>query len=267
MGTETHVVKASGEREEFDVEKVRKTCLRAGASHKLANRIAEEVRKKARDGMTTGEIRKLTLKLLEEEPEAATRYGLKAAIMSLGPTGFPFERFVAELLRDYGYRTEVGKIVQGKCVDQEVDVVAERSGKCYMIECKYHNSPGTYTDLKVVMYTYARFLDLNESFDRVWLFCNTKLTSEARKYAECVGLRVTSWRYPPGEGLERMVEEKKLYPTTILRSVGDETRSRLFGAGIILTRDLLELGPRGLARATGLSMETVEKIVEEATRI
>ena len=264
MSVEMYVIKASGEKEELDVEKVRKTCLRAGASRELADKIAREVEKRAYDGITTREVLNLTLKLLKKEPEAAIRYDLKRAIMSLGPTGFPFEKFVAELLQNYGYKTKVGQVIRGKCVDHEIDIVAEKDDKRYLVECKYHNALGIHTDLKVALYTHARFLDLGDNFDQAWLVCNTKLTAEARKYARCAGLKITSWRHPRKESLERMIEEKKLYPITILRSVKGFAKDRLFQVGIMLTKDLLNYGFEDLKKMTELPQDNLNKIMEEA---
>jgi len=261
-----YVVKASGKREEFDVEKIRRTCLRAGASKELADKIAKEVENRAYDGITTREILDLTLKLLEEEPEAAARYDLKRAIMSLGPAGFPFEEFMAEVLQNYGYKTKVGEILRGKCVDHEIDIMAEKDGERYLVECKYHNASGIYTDLKVALYTHARFLDLSKNFDHAWLACNTRCTKEARGYAKCVGLKITSWRYPK-ESLEKMIEKKKLYPVTTLRSIKGFAKDRLFQARIMLAKDLLNYGPEDLKRMTGLPQDTVNKIMEEVRRV
>jgi len=262
-----YVVKASGEKEEFDIEKIRRTCLRAGASKELADRISKEVEKKAHDGMTTKEIRDLVLKLLEEEPRAAAKYDLKRAIMSLGPAGFTFEKFMAEVLENYGYKTKVGEVLRGKCVDHEIDIVAEKDGKRYLVECKYHNAPGIYTDLKVALYTHARFLDLGKNFDHVWLICNTKCTNEARRYAKCVGLKITSWRYPRRESLEKMIEKKNLYPVTILKSVKGLARDGLFQAGIMLAKDLSSYELEDLKRRTGLPQDTLNKIMEEVRRV
>ena len=50
---------------------------------------------------------------------------LKQAIMELGPSGFPFEQFVAELLKCRGYQIKVGVIVEGHCVNHEIDVKFE----------------------------------------------------------------------------------------------------------------------------------------------
>jgi hypothetical protein len=267
MERKMYVTKASGEKEKFDVEKVRLTCLRGGASKQLADKIAEEVEARAYDGITTRKILHITLKLLEEEPEAAVRYDLKRAIMALGPTGFPFEKFTAEVLKNYGYETKVGEIVNGKCVSHEIDITAEKEGMRYLVECKYHNAPGIRTGLEVVMYTYARFLDLGEKFHQAWLICNTKCTAEAKRYGRCVGVKVTSWRYPGRESLEKMVETKRLYPITILRSVTRPIRERLFQGRVMLARNLLEHEIEDLKRTTGLSQRVLDEIREEARKI
>ena len=44
--------------------------------------------------------------------------------MELGPSGFPFEKLVGKILEQEGFETRVGVIVQGNCVQHEVDVIA-----------------------------------------------------------------------------------------------------------------------------------------------
>ncbi|MGS0527278.1 hypothetical protein ACU8V7_21050 [Zobellia nedashkovskayae] len=44
----------------------------------------------------------------------------------MGPTGFPFERFIGALLTYSGYETKVGIVMDGICVTHEIDVVAEK---------------------------------------------------------------------------------------------------------------------------------------------
>ncbi len=46
----------------------------------------------------------------------ADKYHLKNAIMELGPTAFPFEKFIAGILEAEGYQTLTDQIVQGNCV-------------------------------------------------------------------------------------------------------------------------------------------------------
>jgi len=257
-----YVIKASGEKEQFDPKKIFKTCLRAGASKDLAGKVAEEVGKKVYDGITTKEILNLALSLLKEKPEVVARYDLKRAIMMLGPTGFPFEKFFAEVLQNYGYKTEIGKIIRGKQVNQEVDITAVKES-AYMVECKYHNAQGIHTGLKVAMYTYARFLDLKEHFDHAWLVCNTKCSGDAIKYSEGVNQRITSWRYPKKESLEQLIEQKNLYPITILKSINKNTKDKLAQANIMLAKDLLDYNMNDLKRKTGLSENILKKVILE----
>ena len=272
-----NVVKADGRVERFKPEKITRTLRRARASRKVSERIIKEIKTRVYDGITTKEILKLVKSLLrKEEARAAMRYDLKGAMMRLGPAGFPFETFVAKVLEHYGYKTRLRSILQGRCVRHEVDIIAEKASeeriKRYLIECKYYNSSGNFISLKDALYTYARFLDLNEAselgkgkrFDGVWLACNTRASYGARRYANCRGMRLLGWLHPRGQGLERLVEEKKLYPVTILPSVDRKALGNLSNAGLMLVRDLLIHDFDILREKSGLSKEKIRKIIKEA---
>lgn len=210
-----HVVKADGEEELFSEEKIISLLIRAGVSKELASETVRRVKKKARAGVSSNDIYKHVLRDLRgKEPAAAMKYSLKRALMKLGPAGFIFEKYVAAILQEYGYAVEVGKIVKGYCVNHEVDVIAQKGNRHFMVECKYHNRPGIRSDVKVALYVHARFLDVEKSwreqsghrqkFYQAWLVTNTKATSEAIKYGNCVGMNIVAWRYPPERGLERV---------------------------------------------------------------
>lgn len=262
-----YVTKASGKKEEFKPKKVLGTLLRAGASRELADKVVKEVKEKVRDGTTTKEILKTTLKLLKKKkPEVGAIYDLKRAIMSLGPTGFPFEKFFAEILRNYGYEVQLNRNLKGKLISHEIDIIAKKDFT-YMVENKYHGSVGLYTNSKVALYTYARFLDLKEKFDYPWLVTNTRLSPKAAKYAKGVKMKVTSWQYPKNENLRDLIENKKLYPITILKSVDESVKLKLFNSKIMLVLDLLKYNLEGLSKKTGISKEMSEKIIEEAQKI
>jgi len=272
------IIKASGEKEKFSKEKLYQSLKRAGAQPKLAEKVCKEVSSGIRPEMSTEEILNRTLRCLRDEsPVLAARYNLKRAIMDLGPTGFPFERYIAEILKDYGYTVKVGKIVRGYCVTHEVDVIAQKADKHFMIECKYHNSRGSRSDVKVTMYTYARFLDVKAAwekisghqhfFHRAWLVTNTKCTSEALRYARCVGLKIISWRYPKNESLEYLIENKGLYPITILLSLTKDAQERLVQKKVILAKDLLKYSVSDLVRLTGRPSDVVKKLQEEAREL
>ena len=67
------------------------------------------------EGIPTKKIYRQAFSILKKlsKPTAA-RYSLKKGIMQLGPSGFPFERFVAEILKIQGYTTRIGVFVDGK---------------------------------------------------------------------------------------------------------------------------------------------------------
>jgi|TARA_Y100000310_G_scaffold340081_1_gene434713 hypothetical protein len=262
-----YVIKASGEKEEFKSKKVLGTLLRAGASKKLAGEIVKKVEAKVYDGIKTRVILDTALDLLKnKKPEVGALYDLKRAIMELGPTGFPFERFFAEILKNYGYQTQVGKMVRGKAISQEVDVIAKKDST-YMVECKFHNSVGIYTNLKVALYTYARFLDLKKSFDSPWLATNTRLSRKAVSYAKAVNMKITSWQYPKGESLQKLIQNKKLYPITILKSVDKSVKHKLSNSGIILVKNLLDYDLQKLKTKTKLQENILKKVIDEARKI
>ena len=263
-----YVIKASGKKEEFNPEKILRTLLRAGASKNLANDIVSQVKAKIHNLITTREILDMALALLKNKrPEVGARYDLKRAIMTLGPTGFPFEQFFAEILKHYGYKTKVGQTVQGKITDHEVDVVAEKNSKRYMIENKYHNSLGIYTNIRVALYVYARFLDLKEKFDQPWLSTNTKVSTKAITYAKGVGMKITSWEYPKKESLQELIEKKKLYPITILKSVNNDIKTKLSKANIILALNLIDYDLNNLKKKTRIPENILKQIIGEAKKI
>ncbi len=262
-----YVIKASGKKERLNPRKLRRSLLRAGADRTTADEIIREVEDKAYDGISTRKVFQMVMRMLDEKHRGtASRYDLKGAIMRLGPSGFPFETFVGEVLEEYGYGTKVRTRVMGRCATHEIDVIAEKDGKRYLIECKYHNSVGTYIDLKEALYTHARFLDLTErgDFDGVWLACNTRASIEARRYAECVGMTLLCWRYPRNRGLETLIEKKNLYPITMLRSLDRKSMDRLSRAGCMLIKDLTENEFHAMEVKTRLTTKKLRSIMEEA---
>jgi len=262
-----YVIKYSGEKEEFKPEKVKRTLLRAGAPEELAEEIIEEVKTRVYEGMTTKEIYNMVIGLLKKAKPVQIKYGLKGAIMQLGPAGYAFENYIAEILKGYGYKTELRSEMKGKCVTHEIDIIARKDGKTCMIECKYHNSLGTFTKLKETLYTYARFLDLKNLFDQVWLVSNTKVSLEGIRYADCVGMKIISWRYPENGSLERLIESKKLYPITILPSVDNHVLEKFFHANIMLVKDLLKYDFKQLQRKTRINKRKLGEIIREAKQL
>jgi len=99
------------------------------------------IQSKAYDGISTSEIYQHVLEFLDtsSHPYSRAKYSLKESIMMLGPTGYPFEDFIARLLESQGYTTKVRQILNGKCITHEIDVIAEKDRTTAAIEAKFHN--------------------------------------------------------------------------------------------------------------------------------
>lgn len=262
-----YIIKSSGEKQRFSPKKIYQSIMDAGASKSLARETTNIVKSKARNGITTQEIYEIVIKNLKKQKGTAERYNLKKSIMSLGPTGYIFEKYFSKLLNEFGYKTEVGRKLKGKNVEQEIDVIAENKKEKYMVECKYHNESGIYTGLKVAMYTYARFLDIKKyDFKQPWLATNTNCSFDAIGYARGVDLRLTSWKYPENESLRDMIEEKKLYPITIL-NINEEQRNKFISNNIILLKQILEKSSSEISKHTGIKIKELENLKKEGQAI
>lgn len=263
----TYIIKASGEKERFSHHKLARSIIKAGASRSFAHEVAQEIKKKIKENISSQEILRMAIRRLKDKPGVARRYDLKRAIMQLGPSGFPFEKFFADILEEYGYETEVGKFVPGQKVNHEIDIIAMKDKKRHMVECKYHNYAGNYTNLKVSLYTYARFLDVKKHFNLPWLVTNTKCSADAINYAKGVGMKITTWNYPSDESLQDLIMKKKLYPITLVRGVHHHVRNKLFSARVFMAKDILEWNVEKLHRKTGLRYHILHKLIREAGHI
>ena len=243
MSQVVNVIKATGEIEPFSEEKVIASLVRAGAPRSLADKIVQKIKLYLYPNIPTFEIYTAVMKILKKEQrELADKYNLKAAIMELGPSGYPFEKFVAGILEANGYKIKTNQIIMGKCASHEVDVVAEKAGKKYMIECKFHNQVGGRTEIKAALYTYARFLDLqSQGFDAAWLITNTKATQDVKNYGLCAGVKITSWNYPEGQSLRELVGKSGLMPITSLNSLSRAQKQSFLERGIVFSKDIASL--------------------------
>ncbi|MBX4199229.1 restriction endonuclease [Candidatus Parcubacteria bacterium] len=211
------VVKANGVREAFDVSKLRASLINSGASDTDTEKVVSHIEAELHESMSTGEIYKHAFEYLKElNVHTAHSYSLRRAVMKLGPTGFPFEKLVAEIYKERGYEAVVDQVVMGKCVPHEVDVVAWNDDELIMMEAKYHNEQGTKSDLKVILGVKARWDDLKHGeFDygnktrkltRGVLITNTKFSSTAIQYGKCEDLDMIGWNYPEKGNLQEMIE-------------------------------------------------------------
>jgi len=268
-----YIIKSNGEKEPYDKEKIKSSIIKAGSSPDIAAETVRTINKKVKDNMGTDEIYDKALSRLKVlEPRVALKYSLKRAIMDMGPEGYAFEKYIAKILEEYGFSTEVGRFISGYCVEHEVDVVAKREGKIYLVECKYHNSPGIKSDVKIALYIHSRFLDIEKASREkdsnnhleAWLVTNTRCTSDAIKYANCVGLKIIAWHYPEVENLQYFIETKKLYPISILSTINKKQKEILLDSGIILIKELENYGADDLTGLIHVNHWQSSKILNEA---
>ena len=246
-----YIIKASGEKALFEIEKVINSLERAGADKLLIKEIVQDINKEVHDGMTTKKIYQMAFNLLKRKSRAsASKYKLKKALMELGPSGYPFEKFVGKVFDHEGFDTRVGVIVQGNCVQHEVDVIAQKDHKHYMIECKYHSDQGRFCNVKIPLYIQSRFLDVQKQWEKQQghkpkfhqggVCTNTRFTSDAIQYGTCAGLMLTSWDYPKGHGLKERIDRLGLHPLTSLTTLTKAEKSKLLDKGIVLCKEINE---------------------------
>jgi len=215
---QVEIIKANGVREDFEPAKMRASLMRAGANEDAIATVMSHVMNELKPHMTTKELYQHAYKILSDyEKPVAQKYSLRRALMEMGPTGFPFEDLVAEILKEKGFETMTRQTVLGGCVPHEVDVVAWNKKKLIMVEAKFHNELGTKSDLKVALYVKARVDDLkgnvydyggeDRKLSEGWLVTNTKFSSTAIHYGVCQNLTMIGWNYPEKGNLRDMIEE------------------------------------------------------------
>ena len=266
------ITKADGEKEQFRPEKLEHSLEYAGASSTMRARVLARVISELKPDMQTEEIYRHAFELLrkEEDTPVAARYSIKRAVFALGPSGFPFERFFAEILRADGWSVRADVTLMGRCAPHEVDVLAEKDGKRVGVEAKFHNDPGGKTDIRDALYVHARYHDLattpdaSSRVDEGWLVTNTRFTRNAIRYAQCSNLTLIGWDYPSGQGLQKMIEEARVHPITSLTTLSETEKKRLLDKNIVLCKDVKT--PH-LLEEYGIKPANIGKVVEEAQRL
>jgi hypothetical protein len=271
-----YIRKSSGEKQRFDLDKFRRSLFKAGAKEKEVDYIVSQIMHERPKSTKT--LHALTTQLLQKEsPAIADRYNLKRALMELGPDGYPFEKFVAQLFERQGYSTVTNPIISGACVDHEVDITAKKDDLHSMVECKFHNRIGLKSDVKVTLYVQARFEDIRDAweaqpdhknvshFHEIWVVTNTQFTSEAIKYAECKGMKLLGWGYPHNNTIAQLIEKYDLFPITTLTSLTRSQKQQLLKRGFVLCKDARKHVK--ILQSLGLTMPEVKKIVEESEAV
>lgn len=267
------IVKADGTEEPFKLSKLQSSLKRLGVLRADIEAIAGEVSNEVEEGNTTDDIYNKVYSKLQKSNNrtAAARYSLRRALFDLGPSGFPFESFVAEIFRAKGYRARTGVMLRGNCSKHEIDVLAEKRMERVGAELKFHNSLGMKTDLKVALYVHARFEDIHKhavsvtggiDVTRRLLVTNTKFTKNAIDYATCVGLELIGWSYPKKGNLQDLIEETGLHPLTCLTSLSTQEKQRLLDTKVVLCKTLRD-NPN-IMRKSGIKENRVNEVIKES---
>ena len=269
------VVKNSGEKAEFQREKLHRSLTKSGATKNDIQYIISEIEKTLFSGISTKEIYKKAFRLLRKTSRpTAAKYKLKKALMELGPSGFPFERYLAEVFSHEGYQVEVGNILEGNCVSHEVDIVAKKDHQVILIECKFHSESQRNCNVKVPLYIHSRFLDLEKQRNKKkpagsinyhgWIATNTRFSSDALKYGTCAGLHLLGWNYPKRGSLKERIDLAGVHPITCLTTLTNKEKKILLNKMVVLCKDLcnnanilLSLGIKGI-RAKRILAEAKE---------
>ncbi len=270
------IKKNSFDVEPFSTQKLEHSLLRSGASEEEIENIISKIQTEIYDGISTNEIYKKAYAYLKKSNRtSASRYSLKRAIFELGPTGYPFERLVAALLREKGFNTTVSVILNGECVTHEIDVLAEKEGSVYAIECKFHSDSKVFSNVKIPLYINSRFLDIQKQWNtnpkntthlkQGWLVTNTRFTIDAINYAKCVGLTLLSWDYPSKNGIKENIDTYGLYPITTLTTLTLKEKHQLIENDIVLVKELYKTSY--LLKKIGISEIRIKRVLDEITHL
>lgn len=268
------VLKQDGYTEAYDREKLRASLKRSGVSTWLIDDITHAVEKKfsKRNKITTEKVYAFVReKLQKKSKNAIPRYTMKRSLLTLGPTGFPFEQFLAKVFQARGYQTRIGQVLQGKCVPHEMDIVAWDDHELLYIEVKFHNQLKVRSDTKTALYIKARLDDVIETpfnqpgapkkMTQGILITNTKFTATALTYGKCAGIDMISFDYPEKGNLYDLIEETGLHPLTCLSELSKSQKQSLLDSGVV-TCKLLAEEPEHLERLN-LNAAKKGKILEE----
>ncbi len=266
------ITKSSGDRVKFSLNKLRSSLKRTGADKETIDQIIDKVRDELYQGISTKEIYNRAFALLKKKKSHfASKYKLKKAIYELGPTGFPFERFVGAILKYSGYKVKIGEVLQGKCVTHEIDVVAHKDNETTIIECKFHGEQGINCNVKIPLYINSRYQDVKAHWNtnpkngtiltKGWVVTNTRFSEDAIQYSKCCGLYLLSWDYPENNGLKDRIDRLGLYPITVSTLLSNREKQFLLSRNVVLCRELIH--DKFYLDHLGISDARKDKILKE----
>ena len=201
------VKKYSGELVDFNPNSLRHSLSRSGASDQEVEKVFGDIIPKLYDGISTRELYELAFDQLKQTRNTyAARYSLKKALRDLGPEGFYFEKWVARIFQEDGYKAITGQTIQGHAVTHEIDVVASKGNELLAIECKFRNDIDAKISVTTPMYFMSRLKDVSNKpytfFNKTlpvsqgWLVTNAYFTLDSKTFGEHYKLNLLGWDYP-----------------------------------------------------------------------
>ena len=276
MKKKVFVTKADGKTQLLSRKKIIKTCLHLGVSLIDAGKIADQIEKKAYNGISTKKILQMIFRLIRKyKPLIKYQIDLRRALSLINPAP-DFERFIQILLAENGYQVTPNQIIMGKCVEHEVDAIASKDDKTYIVEIKHHYKYHTPTSLDVSRISRAVFEDVTEGYEHgknnlkinsAMIVCNTKLSEHAKRYADCRKILHIGWSSPKNMDLQTMIEKKKIYPITLLRGLGVKAKNNLMSNNIITIKQLVEKSPNELRNLRYISRDKLTSLIDVARKI
>ena len=240
------VKKADGKKEAFDPKKIINTCMRAGLSKKAAENVVRKVVPKFYEGIRTRDIYAMVLKELERtEDRSSIVFRLREAVSEM-PSD-KFELYVKKILEASGYKCQWNVVIKGKYVEHQIDIIAEKAGRKYLVECKHHINPHRFCGLGIMLQVQARLEDVRDGFlekknsidfRKAWIITNTKFSEHAKAYANGKAIMLSGWKYKPRMSLESMIQEKRLYPVSII-TIDKAMKKKLLDQSILTVQDAL----------------------------
>ncbi len=270
------IKKKTGEKELFDPQKLCNSIVMAGASQNLAQQVCSIVEESLEGGASSEKIFNTTQRYLSEfDAGLAAVYGLDRGLSALGPSGFLFEQYIAEIMNALGYKVSNNMYAQGEGASHEIDVWAEKGNIVFIIEAKYKNDYKRKTHINQVMYADARLQDIRRRAKKdgdnrefyFWVITNTRFTDNAINYIEHRDVQLMGWDYPKFINLKKIAYDKKLYPVTVIPSLTKKILKTFSEKGIVLVKSLEHMSVAELQETFGMTNSQARKIESEVLEL
>ena len=119
--------------------------------------------------------------------------------------------------------------------------------------------------LKKALMELGRQKGHEDKLHRGGVFTNTRFTTDAVQYGKCVGLLLTSWDYPMGNGLKDRIDKLGLHPLTALTTLTKAEKTKLLDTGIVLCKELHEKPV--ILKQIGIDKKRHKKILEDSEEL